>query len=214
MGCIRAKVLKTPVICRLARKKGRTFSSFLLFLLGFLLLHQRSKGKMNRLFLLITIILLWGCAEQESASVDDFADCLYEAPTAIFSDQLPAIRQHRFKISSAKGIEHVVFDTGLELDIHQSGCELMQQNFFFKVEDGIQLDDHEQCIHQASEYFYFLGTLDEEFLPLYEWGRLIQKYAQRMSLNAPFEVFPGFAVTIKQYKKRNDILLEVVLAQV
>ena len=169
---------------------------------------------MNRLALFFIIIALWGCSGSEQEAVDRFEDCLYEAPTPIFSDRLPVICQHRFKIASSKGIEQIVFDSGLELDIHQSGCELMQQNFYFKVEEGIRASDAEQWILLAGEYFYFLGALDEEFLPLYEWGRMINKNARSMSLDVPFEVYPGFAVTVKQYKKRGDVLLEVVLTQV
>ncbi|MEM9886495.1 MAG: hypothetical protein AAF849_11440 [Bacteroidota bacterium] len=163
----------------------------------------------------LVIMGLCACAEQgKEEDTDNFTDCLYEAPKPIFSDRLPAVQQHRFKIRSAKGIEQLVFDTGLELAIHQSGCELMQQNFYFKVESGVRLENAEACIIQASEYFYFLGSLDEALLPLYEWGRMIEKHANSMSLDTPFEVYPGFAVTVKQYKKRKAVFLEVILAQV
>jgi hypothetical protein len=141
---------------------------------------------------------------------DSFMDCLYERPEPIFSTATPTVVDHEFIMNGRVGIERIVFDTGLQLDIHQSGCDELQQNFFFYIGENV---GEEVAISQASDFFYYIGTLDEAYLPLYEWGNLIEKNADAITLDQSYPVYPGFYVTIKQYKKKRNHLLEVVLSQ-
>lgn len=170
---------------------------------------------MSRLW--IGVLLLSWCACSEPDKVDNFqkADaftaCLYERPEPIFSPYSPEVSNHNFDIVSEVGIEKVIFASGLMLDIHQSGCNELQQNFFFDVGERLS---PEYAIEQASEYFHFMGGLDEAYLPLYEWGRLIYQNANAIKLDRAFEIYPGYWVTIRQYKKKQTVLLEVMLSQI
>lgn len=170
---------------------------------------------MSRLWIGVLLLLWSACNEPDNMErvqqTDDFAECLYERPEPIFSSYLPEVSDHDFDVVSKVGIEKVTFASGLMLDIHQSGCDELQQNFYFDIGERLS---PEYAIVQASEYFHFLGGLDEAYLPLYEWGRLINQNAHHIELNRAFEIYPGFWVTIRQYKKKQTVLLEVVLSQV
>jgi len=159
------------------------------------------------------IVLLYSCGEVSSAETDRFANCLYEAPTAIFSSNHPSIERHQFKIKAASGIEQIVFDSGLELDLIQKGCETAEQIFRFNIPQTLAIQNEEEWIEQAAEYFFFLGTLDKEYLPLYEWGKLMKANAPQMVLDQPYEVYEGFLVTINQSRKGGHIILQIVLEE-
>lgn len=165
---------------------------------------------MNRLCILVFLLLVCACGETPKASENTFEECLYEQPEAIFSSSVPTVVNHEFIMNGRVGVERIVFESGLQIDIHQSGCDELQQNFFFYLDKSLSAT---ATITQAAEYFYDLGTLDEAYLPLYEWGDLINKHAAAISLEQSYVVYPGFYVTIKQYKKKSNHLLEVVLSQ-
>ncbi|MEM8528327.1 MAG: hypothetical protein AAGG68_27035 [Bacteroidota bacterium] len=159
------------------------------------------------------IVLLNSCGGGNSSEIDRFANCLYEAPTAIFSNHHPSIERHQFKIKAASGIEQIVFDSGLELDLIQKGCETAEQIFRFNISQTLAIQNEQEWIEQAAEYFFFLGTLDKEYLPLYEWGKLMKANAAQMSLGKPHEVYEGFVVTVNQSQKGGRTILQVVLEE-
>jgi len=159
------------------------------------------------------IVLLYSCVEVSSSETDRFANCLYEAPTAIFSSNHPSIERHQFKITAATGVEQIVFDSGLELNLVQKGCETAEQIFRFNISQALSIQNEQEWIEQAAEYFFFLGTLDKQYLPLYEWGKLMKANSQQMTLNQPYEVYEGFVVTVKQSKKGSRTILQVVLEE-
>ncbi|MEM6700999.1 MAG: hypothetical protein AAF599_21535 [Bacteroidota bacterium] len=159
------------------------------------------------------IVLVYNCGEVSSPKTDRFANCLYEAPTAIFSTNHPSIERHQFKIKAASGVEQIVFDSGLELDLIQKGCETAEQIFRFNIPQTLSIQNEEEWIEQAAEYFFFLGTLDKQYLPLYEWGKLMKANASQMVLSQPYEVYEGFLVTIDQSQNKGRTILQVILEE-
>jgi len=169
---------------------------------------------MYKVLMGMLIVLLYSCATETSSGEERFSECLYEAPTPIFSGALPSVQQHRFKITAATGIEQITFSSGLELDLFQKGCDVLEQDFHFKTREAATSLTDAELAEKAGEYFFFLGTLDEAYLPLYEWGRLIKENATELRLNTPFEVYSGFMVTLKSFRKKGFSVLEVRLSQV
>ncbi|MEL6944656.1 MAG: hypothetical protein AAFO82_18525 [Bacteroidota bacterium] len=168
---------------------------------------------MKSLLACCLILLIYSCGESPTET-DRFANCLYEAPTAIFSSNHPSIERHQFKIKAASGIEQIVFDSGLKLNLVQKGCETAEQIFQFSIPKALSIKNEQEWIEQAAEYFFFLGTLDKQYLPLYEWGKLMQANAQQMTLDQPYEVYDEFLVTVKKSQKGSQTILQVVLEEI
>lgn len=166
---------------------------------------------MRSIIAIIIFFCLVTCTSDRSADQQNyFEDCAYTSPTAIFSNDIAEIEYHTFELEREKGIEKVVFNDGLELEITQQGCNTIQQDFKFLLHTDYISDDSQYWIQQAGKLFYFIGGLEEQYLPLYEWGNAIIQNSAQMRLNRSFEVFDGFAVKVSLRKDSPQQLLLIV----
>jgi hypothetical protein len=162
------------------------------------------------------VLFLTSChSEPATKQQDYFRDCLYSAPEPIFIKHLSAIKFHEFQLNRERGVEKVSFDNGLELEIIQTGCNQMKQEFRFSIYGNMDNKEAEFWIQQAGKYFFYLGALDEYLLPLYEWGELLIRNAPYMQLNKNFEVVEGFLVrvAIRQGNPEKAILIVAISEQ-
>ena len=90
---------------------------------------------MSRRFLpfVVAIACLFVIIACGSNSNDPFADCAQGRPVAIFSDSLEAVARHQFEIKDKIGMEQVAFKNGVALEVYQSGCDLVRQEFRFQL---------------------------------------------------------------------------------
>lgn len=143
-----------------------------------------------------------------------FEDCAYTAPEPIFSKDVTSVEYHTFELQRQIGIEQVVFENGLKVEIVQQGCDAIRQDFRFTLDTQYSNDESEFWIQQAGKLFFFMGGLEEQYLPLYEWGNAIVQNAANMQLNRSFEVFDGFSVEVQLQKESvNQLLLIVTLSE-
>lgn len=162
------------------------------------------------------VLFLISChSEQTTKQQDYFRDCLYSAPEPIFVKYLSDIKFHKFQLDREKGVEKVNFDNGLELEIIQTGCNQMKQEFRFSIYGNMNTREPEFWIQQAGKYFFYLGALDEYLLPLYEWGELLVRNAPYMRLNKNFEVVEDFLiqVSLRQENAEKAILIVTISEQ-
>ncbi len=148
--------------------------------------------------------------EPTTKQQDYFKDCLYSAPEAIFVKHLSDIKFHQFELKKAEGNEKVNFSNGLELEIIQTGCNKLKQEFRFNVYGNIDIKDHEFWIQQAGKYFFYIGALDEYLLPLYEWGELLIRNTTYMRLGKNFEAAEGFLVQVNLRQQNPDKAILIV----
>ena len=77
---------------------------------------------------IITALILLNACQSDSSKT---GKCKYGKPTAIFADTMPTVAKHLFQIKDGVGIEMVVFSNKLLLEIEQSGCNDIHQQFSF-----------------------------------------------------------------------------------
>ncbi len=117
------------------------------------------------------------------------AKCKYGKPTAIFADTMPTVVKHIFHIKDGTGIEMVVFSNKLLLEIEQSGCNDIHQQFSFimfgKFKDG---GDDEVWKQLAIKHFRDLAQISPSLLAFNGWADAIENIKGKMKLSEPVEI--------------------------
>jgi hypothetical protein len=149
---------------------------------------------------------------REVIEEDYFANCKYNSPIPVFSTNINGVSTHSFELQARQAVEKVVFDVGLVLTIYQRGCNEIEQYFEFTVSGKFETTPDEQWVRQAGQYFYYIGGLDEQYLPLYEWGELMMQYAPSAKLGNDFEPYPEFFIQVTTKVFNDHTLLIVRLA--
>ncbi len=165
---------------------------------------------MKQLVYFTFILLITACAND---STQQAADCAYGEPRPIFSDTLEAVQQHQFSSNKQEGTENVLFVTGLQLEVLQSGCEAIEQEFQFTLDGDYREETPEFWLEQATLHFQFLGSLGEQYFPLYAWGQAIGEAKAQMKLGEPHEVQPHFNAIVDKVVSKEQATLIIRLAQ-
>ena len=159
-------------------------------------------------FCLFSFLILTACASGSNENA-----CPYGKPAPIFSDTLEAVRAHIFETNEQEASEQVLFVTGQELEILQSGCETLRQEFQFSMEGDYTSETPAFWLQQATLYFQFLGKLSNQHYALYAWGQAIAEVAPEMKLGEAYEVQPHFEVTVDKIVSKEQAMLIVTLSQ-
>lgn len=162
-------------------------------------------------FWILWIVLLLGFSGCKSTS-ENTEKCKYGAPVAIFSPDIPGIKQHEFSVKGQEGIEKVTFKKGHTLELHQSGCNEVRQEFRFTI-PAPPPDSAPNWFVLASEQFNFMGTLSPGLAPFTFWGDAIADRAGALQLGVPSDFEGGFTVKIDKIESGDSILLIVELTQ-
>lgn len=156
-----------------------------------------------------SLILLAACSNADKQQ----SDCTYGEPRPIFSDTLEAIQTHQFSLTDQLGIENITFTTGLELEIQQSGCDAIRQEFQFTLKGNYTDEAATFWFEQAMLHFQFLGSLGEQYFPLYAWGQAIGEVSKDMKVGEAYEVQPHFNAIVDKVVSTDQATLIVTLAQ-
>jgi hypothetical protein len=144
---------------------------------------------------------------------DAFAECRYGAPEPIFQANLPAVARHHFQLLKGQGIERLAFKDGLELEVLQSGCEYIEQEFRFRKEGQFQKAPADFWIDEAARIFNRLGNLGPEYLSYYSLSQAIDEQAGRINLAQDIELQPGFFLKIEPVSVGDETTLVVRLSE-
>ncbi len=164
--------------------------------------------------LIILCILIVGCGKnQQKSSGNDFENCKFGAPKAIFSDVFPSITSHSFKIFNKEGIETVRFDNGMVMELIQSGCDHIVQSFKFRLPGDHRKKNALDWVEEAVVQLRFLGGLDEKFASLSFWGNEIEQRKSEIKLGSTLDIQQGFKVKIDKVLSTNESILLLELSQ-
>lgn len=164
------------------------------------------------LAILISLIF-FSCGNKNQDSDDPFADCKFGKPEPVFSKEIPKINSHDFRLAGREGIEKVVFENGVHLEIFQSGCDAIRQEFQFTLAGNFGKVPADFWVLRAIEQFQYMGTLGEKFAAFSFWANAMQQSASRFALGQALEVQPGAFVTLDKIFSPDHTILIVVLSQ-
>jgi len=154
--------------------------------------------------MLFSVAFLLSCEN----GTDNNQDCPLGQPTPIFSDSLIQVKTHLFELEEQSSLETVEFDNGVILELAQSGCEEISQEFQFKIKEIQNKNNTLSWVEAGVEQFKYMSGLGEQFAPFFMWATSIDDQKNKFALNTPLELAPGFFVTFNKVSGNNfDILI-------
>ena len=173
--------------------------------------------KISFIFSLLTLICFslfilggYGCKSQPKTP---FSDCSYGAPKPIFSKEWPAVSTQAFRLTAKEGIEQIEFTNGVSLELIQTGCDHITQDFTFSLPLE-EIDDQPNFwIAQAIRQLQYLAQVDESLMPFQFWAQAIQNAAPQIKLSAPFTLEGSIQVTIDRIVSVDGAQLLLTLKQ-
>ena len=162
------------------------------------------------IILLLFVAFFFACGESNS---DPFADCQYKKPVAAFSESLSEVNSHTFKMEGTTGVEQVLFKNGVSLELYQSGCNEIRQEFRFIIPGTFEIDEPQFWIDQAAQQFDYLGELSDAHAGMLMWAGEIRKNTARLELGQALEIQPTYFIKIDRIRSMDKVLIIVELFQ-
>ena len=134
-------------------------------------------------------------------------------PSAIFSDALVGVESHDFMQTGSEGLEVVSFSDGVFLEVFQSGCDSLRQEFRFRL-PGLpsEQDTATYWLQEAQNRFRALGALGPEFQPFNQWADALSSQQEQFRLAQPMQVEAGFWMQVDKIDSFDGPTLVVVLS--
>lgn len=148
-----------------------------------------------------------------SCKNDNNGKCKFGDPTAIFSDTMEMIKKHHFEVKERTGIELAAFKNGMMLEVEQSGCNDIHQQFTFILPGDYSKSDDTFWKVLTVKNFRMLAASSPKLFPFNGWAEAIEGVLPQMKLSEPFEVDKGFQVRIDKILSDNQAMLVVQLSQ-
>lgn len=164
------------------------------------------------LFLLIMIALAACQSEAKNSSANDFSNCKYGKPKAIFPANLPSIADHQFEIKDKTAIENITLKDGLKIEIFQLGCNHIEQEFHFFLAPN-SIADEQELFKTSLELFGKMANLDESLKPFDFWASAIADNASKFKKGKKMELQQNIFVQIDHIDSSDHTLLRIVLKQ-
>ena len=139
------------------------------------------------------------------------SDCA-TTPSAIFSADLPDVDAHDFHQTGAEGLEIVSFHSGVFLEVFQTGCDSLRQEFRFRIPGIEESETPGFWLEEAQNQFRALGALGPEYAPFTHYADALALQDEAFHLAQPMEVDNGFWIQIDQIKSFDGPTLIIVLA--
>ncbi|HMR44217.1 MAG TPA: hypothetical protein PKC40_10305 [Saprospiraceae bacterium] len=137
--------------------------------------------------------------------------CKYGSPTPIFTPTTYSVSSHSFVAKGQESSEQIVFDNGIRLEIFQSGCNAIKQEFVYDL--PAFPDAEPDWIFIAAELLKKYGELGEQFAPLVFWGEEISKKKQEIKLGETTELQDGHFVKVERLRFPEKSVMTVTLSE-
>ncbi|MFK8103580.1 MAG: hypothetical protein AB8G15_13685 [Saprospiraceae bacterium] len=149
--------------------------------------------------------LLSSCDNQPACSLGD--------PVAIFQPTMGKVMQHSFKLTTQNSQESVVFENGISLELFQTGCEQIKQEFQFQIKGDYQEMPPEFWIEASASQFQYMSKVSESLMSFQLWGQSIMENAANIKLGERFALGPGFYIKIDKVSAKEQSILNIELSQ-
>lgn len=139
---------------------------------------------------------------------DNAPTCKYGDAAPIFSQELPGVVKHTFEKEKTGSLESVQFDKGMKLEVRQSGCTALKQEFRFIVPGNYAQYPDSSWIKESVKQLLFLSKLSFAQDGLKMWAGAIELQKSNIKLGQPTEIEQGIFVKIdKILSPEQSILL-------
>lgn len=164
-------------------------------------------------------IVAWGllaCDSGNEAPVseaEDYSNCRYERPEAIFYDGLPQISEYKFANQGRGSEERFLLSGSVRITIFQYGCDYRTQEFRFELEGRNGCEVPEDCALRIAQLLHSLSRLGPEYHVFRAWGQAIKEVAPALAYDKSKELAEGFYVKVDRRKSFGNTTLLLTLSE-
>jgi hypothetical protein len=161
-----------------------------------------------------TLLFSIACnSDKKSKEGKPFAGCKCGAPTPIFNEDIPEhVSGHNFSMTTNSGVEIVRMKNGSTLQIVQTGCNDIKQEFSFIYKDNkFASFTDAQWIQNAVEEFRKIGSFSQNFAPFILWGNAMDAYKAEFKLGEDKELDKGFFMKIDKIVSAEEATMIVTV---
>ncbi len=166
---------------------------------------------MKPILYIVFALTFFACNDKkEDQNKKPFSQCKCGKPEPIFKDgSSDVIVNRNFTMTQESALENVSFKDGTELQIVQSGCNEIIQEFSFFYQKDESKGSPEFWKNKAIAEFEKIGTLNTRYQPFTSWANAIKLAAPNMKLGEATELEKDFFITIDKVNNGKDIQLLV-----
>lgn len=137
--------------------------------------------------------------------------CKFGSPQPIFNSEMTEVEKTSFEIIKGTGVETILFSKGFSLELTQSGCNELRQDFAFNLPMTEEDADDQFWLMQGEQLMRFLGNSDPSLVQFGEWANVIKQAGTQMKLGEAFQVQTGYFVTVDKIAGPEATIVRVVL---
>lgn len=167
--------------------------------------------------LFLAVLLTMSACEsitEQPARQQDFSNCRYERPEAIFYDGLPQVTDHQFQQQDNGGSEESFVLSGMVgINILQYGCDYRTQEFNFDLGAGANCEQPDDCTREVVQIMQALSRLGPEYRVFRDWAKAIRDVAPQIRLGRATEVADGFWVKVDHNRSFGHTTLKLTLSE-
>jgi hypothetical protein len=142
---------------------------------------------------MVHVLLYAGCLAVLT-NCDNTPKCRYGVPKALLPDKMEGMVKHDAKMEGQNGLERAKFSDGSALEILQSGCDELHQEFRFL--SPAPFPDSMGLGSLAATQFYTLARRDERLAAFEQWAQLFQSVDSMAMPGQVLQVEKGMAVKL------------------
>ncbi len=161
----------------------------------------------------LILFTLFSCSNSETKT------CKLGTPKAIFSDSMPTIKKHFFELKKEAsgekiGVEMVAFENKLLLEIEQSGCNNIVQQFSFIMFGKFPEQTNDDLWKAlAIRHFRDLSKISPQLTAFNGWADAIESVQKDLKLGELTKVGEGFNVRVDKILSNDKATLVVQFSQ-
>ncbi len=157
--------------------------------------------------LMLVAMLYVSCSDSKNQT-KDFSQCKYGMPSAIFSQTLKQVKAHSFQLKSQEAIEIIHFDNDVKLELIQSGCDEIRQEFRFTIKN-FQKSNFQHTIDEALKQLRYLGGLSDQYASFSFWSDAIAQKSMQLKAGEVYEIESNRFVKIDLIPENKQAILIV-----
>lgn len=157
-------------------------------------------------YLFLASAVLFSCNSTEK--------CKYSEPIALFDVNNPAVVKQNFTLKGTASSEFVEFNNGLRLELLQTGCQALTQEYRFEIPEAKDSNDHSSWLELSVQLFRFLGASNQNIFQMADaWANLIEQQKNEIRLGQDYPITTGFIIKVDKMMSSDFATLIVMIKE-
>lgn len=173
---------------------------------------------MRVLFSILSFFLFFVCCndsepsstDQEKKEISTTSKCKYGEPVAIFAKSLEKIKRQSFESKGQRGVETVEFSDGRLLELFQSGCNEIRQEYRFTIAGNFRDEEDSFWFKEAVSQMTFLAQLDEQYVTYGLYAGAITQLVDQMRIGQFIEAEANTFIMVDKIVESETSLVIIV----